>query len=186
MESDHCVGLGVDSSVASVGGVVASGDRPAVVVPRAELVPDHTGVLRSFPVLVMVAACSRFITAVMIASRITGDLLAGMWPATCRTDRCRSADIAVGQRVRYRSTPQTGYRCIRILWHAGHPNDPGPPVRPGYQGSGGGGQRLFREFASARPNFHLASGLQHPDPAMADRTTLASTAPPRGDRSRTC
>lgn len=43
------------------------------------LVPDHAGVLRSFPVLVMVAAYSRFIAAVMIPSRITGDLLAGMW-----------------------------------------------------------------------------------------------------------
>lgn len=43
------------------------------------LTPDHAGVLRSFPVLVMVAAYSRFITAMMIPSRITGDLLAGMW-----------------------------------------------------------------------------------------------------------
>lgn len=44
-----------------------------------QLVPDHAGVLRSFPVLVMVAAYSRFISAVMIPSRVTGDLLAGMW-----------------------------------------------------------------------------------------------------------
>ncbi len=44
-----------------------------------QLVPDHAGVLRSFPVLVMVAAYSRFIAAAMLPSRITGDLLAGMW-----------------------------------------------------------------------------------------------------------
>lgn len=44
-----------------------------------QVVPDHGGVLRSFPVLVMVAAYSRFIAAVMLPSRITGDLLAGMW-----------------------------------------------------------------------------------------------------------
>ncbi|BBY55791.1 hypothetical protein MKOR_30420 [Mycolicibacillus koreensis] len=44
-----------------------------------QLVPDHGKVLRSFPVLVMVAAYSRFIAAVMIPSRVTGDLLAGMW-----------------------------------------------------------------------------------------------------------
>lgn len=44
-----------------------------------QLVPDHAGVLRSFPVLVMVAAYSRFIAAVMIPSRVTGDMLAGMW-----------------------------------------------------------------------------------------------------------
>jgi transposase len=43
------------------------------------LVPDHAGVSRSFPVLVMVAAYSRFIAAMMIPSRVTGDLLAGMW-----------------------------------------------------------------------------------------------------------
>ncbi|ORM38091.1 IS21 family transposase [Williamsia sp. 1135] len=43
------------------------------------LVPDHGGVLRSFPVLVMVATYSRFIAAVMLPSRVTGDLLAGMW-----------------------------------------------------------------------------------------------------------
>jgi transposase len=44
-----------------------------------QIVPDHGGVLRSFPVLVMVAAYSRFIAAAMIPSRVTGDLLAGMW-----------------------------------------------------------------------------------------------------------
>lgn len=44
-----------------------------------QLVPDHGGVLRSFPVLVMVAAYSRFIAAIMLPSRVTGDLLAGMW-----------------------------------------------------------------------------------------------------------
>lgn len=44
-----------------------------------QVVPDHYGVLRSFPVLVMVAAHSRFIAAMMIPSKVTGDLLAGMW-----------------------------------------------------------------------------------------------------------
>jgi len=43
------------------------------------VVPDQAGVLRSFPVLVMVAAYSRFIAATMLPSRVTGDLLAGMW-----------------------------------------------------------------------------------------------------------
>lgn len=49
-----------------------------------QVVPDHAGVLRSFPVLVMVAAYSRFIAAVMLPSRITGDLLAGMWQLLSR------------------------------------------------------------------------------------------------------
>lgn len=44
-----------------------------------QLVPDHGGVLRSFPVLVMVAAYSRFSAAVMIPTRVTGNLLVGMW-----------------------------------------------------------------------------------------------------------
>ena len=48
------------------------------------VVPDHAGVLRSFPVLVMVAAYSRFIAALMLPSRITGDLLAGMWQLLSR------------------------------------------------------------------------------------------------------
>lgn len=71
-----------------------------------QLVPDHGGVLRSFPVLVMVAAYSRFIAAVMIPSRVTGDLLAGMWqllsghigavPATLLWDN----ESGIGQRGR--------------------------------------------------------------------------------------
>lgn len=44
-----------------------------------QMVPDDAGVLRSFPVLVMVAAYSRFIAAMMIPPRVTGDLLSGMW-----------------------------------------------------------------------------------------------------------
>jgi transposase len=48
-----------------------------------QLVPDHGGVLRSFPVLVMVAGYSRFIAAMMIPSRVTGDLLAAMWQLIC-------------------------------------------------------------------------------------------------------
>ena len=43
------------------------------------LTPDRAGAFRSFPVLVMVAAYSRYIAAMMIPSRVTGDLLAGMW-----------------------------------------------------------------------------------------------------------
>ncbi|ABM14678.1 IS21 family transposase [Mycolicibacterium vanbaalenii] len=49
-----------------------------------QLVPGHGGGLRSFPVLVMVAAYSRFIAAIMIPSRVTGDLLAGMWQLIAR------------------------------------------------------------------------------------------------------
>lgn len=37
------------------------------------------GVLRSFPILVLVAAYSQFIAAMMIPSKVTGDLLDGMW-----------------------------------------------------------------------------------------------------------
>lgn len=43
------------------------------------LIPDHAGVARDFPVLVMVASHSRYASAVVLPSRRTGDLLAGMW-----------------------------------------------------------------------------------------------------------
>ena len=42
-------------------------------------IPVGAGVLVLLPVLVMVASFSRFITAVMIPSRTTADLLSGMW-----------------------------------------------------------------------------------------------------------
>jgi len=42
-------------------------------------VPVGTGQHASLPVLVMAAAHSRFLTAMMLPSRTTGDLLAGMW-----------------------------------------------------------------------------------------------------------
>ena len=93
-----------------------------------QLVPDQAGVLRSFPVLVMVAAYSRLIAAVMIPSRITGDLLAGMWllldermgavPRTLLWDN----ESGVGQRRKLAT------RREWVLRHARNQNDSGPPV----------------------------------------------------------
>lgn len=45
----------------------------------ARVVPDGAGKLVAPPVLTMVAAYSRFVMAVMLPSRVSGDLLAGMW-----------------------------------------------------------------------------------------------------------
>jgi hypothetical protein len=45
----------------------------------ARVVPDGAGKLVAPPVLTMVAAFSRFVMAVMLPSRVSGDLLAGMW-----------------------------------------------------------------------------------------------------------
>lgn len=45
----------------------------------AAVVPDGAGGLVGPPVLTMVAAFSRFIMAVLLPTRTTGDLLAGMW-----------------------------------------------------------------------------------------------------------
>ena len=45
----------------------------------AKVVPDGAGTLLAPPVLTMVAAYSRLIMAVMIPTRTSGDLLAGMW-----------------------------------------------------------------------------------------------------------
>ena len=45
----------------------------------AKVVPDGAGTLLAPPVLTMVAAYSRFVMAVMLPTRTSGDLLAGMW-----------------------------------------------------------------------------------------------------------
>ena len=42
-------------------------------------IPLSDGSLVSLPVLVMVSSASRFITALMLPSRMTGDLIAGTW-----------------------------------------------------------------------------------------------------------
>ena len=45
----------------------------------AKVIPDGAGKLAAPPVLTMVAAYSRFVMAVMLPTRTSGDLLAGMW-----------------------------------------------------------------------------------------------------------
>lgn len=60
--------------------------------------------LRSYPVLMMVAAYSRFIAAMVIPSRVTGDLLAGMWQSISDGIGYSASNSVVGQRVRHRST----------------------------------------------------------------------------------
>ncbi|ASR55451.1 IS21 family transposase [Cellulomonas sp. PSBB021] len=45
----------------------------------AKVIPDGAGAWIAPPVLTMVAAYSRFVMAVMLPSRLSGDLLAGMW-----------------------------------------------------------------------------------------------------------
>jgi transposase len=45
----------------------------------AKVIPDGAGGLIAPPVLTMVAAYSRVVMAVMLPSRVSGDLLAGMW-----------------------------------------------------------------------------------------------------------
>lgn len=45
----------------------------------AKVIPDGAGTLLAPPVLTMVAAYSRFVMAVMLPTRTSGDLLAGMW-----------------------------------------------------------------------------------------------------------
>lgn len=47
----------------SAGGICPASRSSAIRGSPAQLVPDHAGVLRSFPVLVMVTAYSRFIAA---------------------------------------------------------------------------------------------------------------------------
>jgi hypothetical protein len=117
-------------------------------------------------VLVMVAAYSRFIAAMMIPSRVTGDLLAGMWqliadgiggvPRTLLWDN----ESGIGQRGRLAQGVAgfcgvLGTRLIQARI-------------TGNQGAGGTGQRLPADVISARPDLHLDRRFQRPTPRLAD------------------
>jgi hypothetical protein len=94
-----------------------------------QLVPDRAGVLRSFPVLVMVAAYSRFIAAVMLPSRVTGDLLAGMWRVLC----CSRTSVRFHELYCGTTSPEwdsadawrRGWQDLRCV---GYPTDPSPTI----------------------------------------------------------
>ena len=81
------------------------------------------------PVLVMVAAFSRFITAMMLPSRVTTDLVAGMWRCLAGS-RCDPAPSLVGQRVRYRSSRPVDGSGDGIRRNGCHDTDPAQTVRP--------------------------------------------------------
>ena len=65
-------------------------------------IPVGDGRLVMLPVLVMVASFSKFITAVMIPSRTTADLLAGMWSLLSQPARRGPTPADLGQRDRHR------------------------------------------------------------------------------------
>ena len=76
--------------------------------------PLGDGTKVTLPVLVMVASFSKFITASMIPSRTTGDLLAGMWVLL---------------------SEQLGAVPL-IHWGVGHQDPPAQGLRPRVQGRG--------------------------------------------------
>jgi hypothetical protein len=75
-------------------------------------IPCGGGSARVFPVLVMVYSHSRFIMATMIPTRMTGDLLAGMWELL-NGSGCGAAAAGLGQRNGYR--PATATVCSRAV-----------------------------------------------------------------------
>lgn len=70
---------------------------------RAVRRPTVAGLLRSFPVVVMVADYSRFLASVIILPRVTGDLLAGIWhlhltvSAGCFEHCCWDNEAGIGR-----------------------------------------------------------------------------------------
>ncbi|MBG6182063.1 Mu transposase domain-containing protein [Arthrobacter sp. CAN_A1] len=75
-------------------------------------IPIARGGPRVLPVLVMVCSHSRFITATMIPSRTTGDLLAGMWQLIGGLGAVPTADL--GQRDRHRTAELLRRRRIDV------------------------------------------------------------------------
>ncbi len=73
-------------------------------------IPVGDGSAVMLPVLVMVASFSKFITAVMIPSRTTADLLAGMWSLLADPARRGPTPADLGQRDRHRTPQPAGGR----------------------------------------------------------------------------
>jgi len=87
-------------------------------------IPVADGNLVMLPVLVMVASFSKFITALMIPSRRTADLLSGMWALLSVQLGAVPRRLIWGQRDRHRSPQPARGRGGRVHRGAGHPDPP--------------------------------------------------------------
>ncbi|ETZ96730.1 integrase core domain protein [Mycobacterium kansasii 824] len=119
------------------------------------------------PVLVMVAAFSRFIAAVMLPSRQTMDLVAGMWQllsvsfSAVPHELWWDNEAGIGRRGRL-TDPVTalvgtlGSRLVQLK-----------PYDPESKGMVERAKPLSGDFVSARPSVHLTARLQYPIGSMA-------------------
>jgi hypothetical protein len=113
-------------------------------------IPVGGGKPRVQPVLVMVSSHSRFIMARMLQSRMTGNLLAGMWELLGSLG-------AVPRRLIWDNEAGIGRRngyAAGMAAFAGacHQDRAVQALRPGEQGRGGAGEPVFGDLLSARPD----------------------------------
>ena len=123
----------------------------------------------------MVAAYSRFIAAMMIPSKVTRDLLAGMWLllSTCIGGVPRTLlwdnEAGIGQRGRLAQgvTGFCGVLGTRLVQ--------APTLRPGKQGRRRADQPVSGHVVSARADLRFGSGFLHPADALADRQSQSAS-----------
>jgi hypothetical protein len=124
-------------------------------------IPVGAGKARVLPVLVMVCSHSRFILARMIPSRMTGDLLAGMWellgslgavPRRLIWDN----ETGIGRRNSYAAgvVAFAGGLATRIVQVK--------PYDPESRGVIERANQFLGDFLPAGPGLHLSGGLQRP------------------------
>jgi hypothetical protein len=161
-------------------------------------IPLGAGQVGSPPVLVIVASFSRFITARMLPTRTTPDLLAGMWSLL-------SGQLdAVPRRLLWDNEAGIGRRGRladsggRTHWDVGDEAGPGQAVRSGDEGDRRAGERVPGDLVHAWPLVHLAHRLQPaarrlaagrqpaagPVAAGPDRSTCSTRTAPACCRSR--
>ena len=121
-------------------------------------VPLGHGQMGSPPVLVMVASFSRFITATMIPSRTTADLLAGHW-------RLLSGLGAVPGRLVWDNEPGVGRGAkltteARVRGVAGDAVRVVEGVRPGIDRDRGAGEPVFGDLVPAGAGVCFTRGFQ--------------------------
>ena len=124
-------------------------------------IPLEDGSTTLLPVLVIVAAHSRFITGRMLPTRRTEDLLLGSWELIEQLGR-------VPRRLIWDNEPGIGRGgrlaagVRRIHRHAGDQDRPVAAERPAVQGGRGAAQRVLRDLVHAWPLVRLTGGLQRP------------------------
>ena len=126
------------------------------------VIPVGAGQVRVLPVLVMTLTFSRFLTAMMIPSRQSGDLLAGMWQLITGVGAVsksliwdREAAIAPKGKPLGPVQAFAGTTATRMVI--------APRRDPEFKGMTSAQQRLLRNLVLTLAAVHLAAGFQYPD-----------------------